>query len=186
MDGLSKNEIQQAAQGESEAFERLYRASSGFVYNVAYRIANDREAAEEITQEVFITVYRKLKGFRWQSSLKTWLYRITVNVALNYVKRESRKKENTVELSEDLAQAPEKDPLKQRIDREHQEEQVLSLLKALNPDQRACLVLRDLEGLSYEEIARTLEVNLNTVRSRLKRARERLLSLSREGISDAV
>src|SRR5687768_4491606 len=96
MDHLSKETLLAAGQGDIRAFEELYKATAKFVYNVALRIVNNREDAQEVTQEVFLIVYRKLKDFRFESSFKTWMYRITANTALNSYKKVSRKRQTHV------------------------------------------------------------------------------------------
>ena len=75
-----------------QAFEEVYKASSSFVYNVALRVVNNTEDAREVTQEVFLIIYNKLKSFRFESSFKTWVYRITANYAINFAKKASRTK----------------------------------------------------------------------------------------------
>jgi len=184
---ITAQTIQRAAQGDVAAFEDIYRKTSGFVYNVAWRMARNREDAEEIAQNVFVSVYRKLADFRFEASLKTWLYRITVNLALNYLKKTGRERDRTVSYDDAVAYpdagienipAPMQEPADpQRVER---------MLGALNPDQRACIVLRSIEGLSYQEIARALNININTVRSRIKRARETLLALRKKELAQEV
>ena len=180
MRDISNKIIVQASQGGIESFETIYRAYSGFVYNVAYRVTNDASDAQEITQDVFLTIYRKLKSFQFKSSFRTWTYRITINLAINHAKKKSKEKDLKVDYDENMELRTFVDPANETIDRDHQKKLVSVMLAALNPDQRVCLVLRDFEGLNYEEIAKTLKIKTNTVRSRLKRARERLLSLSKE------
>jgi len=168
-----------------QAFEDVYKASSSFVYNVALRVVNNREDALEVAQEVFMTIYHKLKDFRFESSFKTWVYRITVNNAINLAKKNSRVKTVPYEdsfgphagHSQLFGEGAVLNEAQTRMDQEHQSQLVENLLAELNPDQRACVVLRNIQGLSYEEIAQTLNININTVRSRLKRSREKLLSL---------
>ena len=82
MRDLPKDILIKASQGNMEAFEEIYGSSSDFVYNVAFRITNSREDAEEITQDVFLKIHRNLKNFQFRSSFKTWVYRITVNTVI--------------------------------------------------------------------------------------------------------
>lgn len=180
MQGISDDILIRASEGDMDAFEEIYRATSGCVYNAAFRIVNNREDAEEITQEVFLTIYQKLKGFRFQSSFKTWVYRITVNSAINYSKKRAREKAKAAEYDNGPWPGSASDEMERKIDAEHREKTIASMLDVLNPDQRACIVLRNIEGLSYREIAESLRININTVRSRLKRARETLLAHSKE------
>ena len=82
MNNITENTIIKASEGSMEDFERIYKEYSGFVYNVAFRVVNNMDEAQEVTQEVFLIVYRKLKSFQFKSSFKTWIYRITVNLAI--------------------------------------------------------------------------------------------------------
>ena len=176
MEDITKDTLIRASQGDMPAFEDVYKASSSFVYNVALRVVNNREDALEVSQEVFMTIYYKLKTFRFESSFKTWVYRITANCAINFAKKNSKTK--TVPFEEAYGGGAVFNDAQKNLDQEHQEKLVENLLGELNADQRACVVLRDIQGLSYEEMAQALNINVNTVRSRLKRAREKLLSLS--------
>jgi len=175
MEEIAKDTLIKASQGDAQAFEEIYKATSSFVYNVAFRVVNNREDASEVAQEVFMIIYRKLKDFRFESSFKTWLYRVTANYAINYAKKNSRAK--TVPFEETFGEGAVESEAHVQMDQEDKGQLVEKLLGELNPDQRACVVLRDIQGLSYEEIAKALNININTVRSRLKRSREKLLSL---------
>ena len=178
---IPQDVLHKAAAGELEAFEALYRLSAGFVYNVALRIVNNREDAQEVAQEVFMIIHQKLKMFRYESSFKTWIYRITANTAINFAK--GRARQRSVPLDEELLPAPEeaKEPDPQALDR-----YIGQLLNAVNPEQRACVVMRNIEGLSYKQIAEALNININTVRTRLKRAREKMLSLRKKVAHETV
>jgi len=186
MENISENIIEKAAVGDQEAFESIYRAFSKFVYNVAWRIVSKHEDAEEVTQEVFLIVYRKLNTFRFQSTLKTWIYRVTINTAVNYAKKSSRIKSKTTEYDEQIHCAGVLGETEVNVDKEHNEKLIVVLLNTLTLDQRTCMVLRNIEGLSYQEIADALNININTVRSRLSRGREALLQLRKEVIKDEV
>jgi len=180
MNNISDDIIKRGAEGNHEAFESIYRAYCKFVYNVAWRIVNTHDDAAEVTQEVFICVYRKLDSFRFQSTFKTWIYRITINTAMNYSKKNSKVKDKTTEFVEQIHSVDDLSDGERAWDKEHNERVVSALLNTLNEDQKACVVLRNIEGLSYQEIADALNINLNTVRSRLSRAREALLQLRKE------
>ena len=177
MQDIAQETLIKASQGDTQAFEEVYKASSSFVYNVAYRVVNNREDALEVAQEVFMIIHDKLKFFRFESSFKTWAYRITANTAINFAKKNSRAK--TVPYEDAYGEGAVVNEVHAHMDQEHQSQLVEKLLGELNPDQRACVVLRDIQGLSYEEIAQSLNININTVRSRLKRSREKLLSIRR-------
>ncbi len=179
---ISEATVRDAAQGNVEAFEAIYKAYAPYVYNVVYRMLHHPDDAQDVAQEVFITVYRKLKTFGFRSSLKTWVYRIATNLAINHARKREREQKRTVALDDRMTSVLATDPAQGAVEKHARREQVSALLAALNPDQRACLVLRDFEGLSYEEISDALGIKLNTVRSRLKRGREKLMALSKEGI----
>ncbi|MGA2775791.1 MAG: RNA polymerase sigma factor, partial [Candidatus Omnitrophota bacterium] len=151
------------AQGDDlESFENIYKETSGFIYNIAFRIVNNKQDAEEVVQDVFLNIYHNLKNFRFQSSFKTWVYRITVNCAINYVKKMTREKNRIKEYGNNLIQTGEisQEPEIEKTN-EGQEKIINSLLGLLDVNQRACIVLRNIEGLSYQEISNTLKININ-------------------------
>jgi len=184
MTEISPQTIQQAARGNEAAFDTIYHTTAGFVYNTALRVTRNRELAREISQEVYVTLFNKLKTFRHESRLTTWLYRITINKAINLMKSESRMKRADAELDHVAAHvAPE---AAAREEQEQRRRVIDRLLGLLTPEQRACVVLRNFEGLSYARIAEVLGIGVDVVRSRLRRARQRFLSARREVLRDAV
>ncbi len=170
--------ITKASEGDLDAFRVIYDATAGFVYNVARRVVHNTQDAEEITQEVFLVIHSKLKYFRLESSFKTWAYRIAVNHAINHYKKMARERDKKKEYQgySNQWQAA----AGAEMENEEHKETIDSFLNALNADQKICVVLRNIEGLSYRQIADTLKINVNTVRSRLKRAREKLLVMRKE------
>jgi len=174
---ISPDIIHKAASGDIQAFAEIYKGASSFVYNVALRTARNREDAQEITQEVFLKVFNSLRDFRFQSSFKTWLYRITVNTTLNVLKKTAYDRRRQFEYHENIsAELPgQAEEAETSLEQREHKVQVDKMLETLNPEYRVCIILREIQGLSYEEIAQTLKTNINTVRSRLKRAREILL-----------
>jgi RNA polymerase sigma-70 factor (ECF subfamily) len=166
-------------------FEEMFQRYHSMVYNLALRVLGDREEALDVTQEVFFSIYRKMGHFRGESSLKTWIYRIAVNRASNRCRWWSRlRRRGTVSLdahlgmedsrpiTESLAsggRTPEEDLLLREARRE-----IERSLLCLPVPQRVAVVMRDVEGLSYEEIAEMLQVSLGTVKSRISRGREEL------------
>jgi RNA polymerase sigma-70 factor (ECF subfamily) len=174
---ISDELVIKAAAGEISAFEDIYRATSGFVYNIALRVTNNRSDADEVTQDVFLKAYDKIGSFEFRSSFKTWIYRIAVNTAINYCKRQDRTERRSVEYNPAIHDVAAPDKSDEVLHRQDIENRVVSALAKLDPDQRACIILREMEGLDYRSIADTLNIKINTVRSRLKRARERLLTL---------
>ncbi len=184
MQEVEKGLIERAAQGDMGAFREIYQRTSGFVYSIAYRIVNRKAEADEVTQDVFLKVHHHLKTFKFESSFKTWLYRVTVNTALNMAKKTGRISWREVEFEE--PEAPREgaqEAAVRNIETREAEEQLHQLLAQLNPDQRACIILREIEGLDYQNIAQTLGIHLNTVRSRLKRAREALMALGKKEVA---
>lgn len=178
MHEISEQLIAAAAAGSREAFEEIYRHVSGFVYNVALRVVRNGHDAEEITQDVFLKLHRQLAHFRGEAAFKSWVYRITVNAALDACRKSKRRRQPDISGDGDpvVAAAPKADvramqaEAKVRLDK---------MLETLNPKQRACVVMCEIEGLSYKEIAAALGVPVNTVRSNLRRAREALSKCAR-------
>lgn len=179
MQNIPQEIIQKAQGGDMQAFEKIYRIASGFVYSVSLRIIRNKEHAEDVTQEVFLKLYTHLGQFRFQSAFTTWLYRITVNTALNHCRKRAKDLTGGINFHE-IEGSIASSHTQTRIEHQENREIIAILLDRLNPDQRACLVLREIEGLSYKEISNVLKIKVNTVRSRLKRAREILLTNRRE------
>ena len=170
----------EASEGSMNAFESVYRASSDYVYTIALKITGSHADAEEVTQDVFITIYRKLKRFRFKSSFKTWLYRITVNSAISVLRKTAKRRSRHIEYDDAIKVEGGHDATREAIESENNESRVRSMLEALNPDQRACIVLREIDGLRYKDIADVLKININTVRSRLRRARNILIAREKQ------
>lgn len=168
--------IQKAASGDMAAFEEMYRLTSGFVYAVSYRITHSRADAQEAAQDVFVKLHANLGKFREGTSFGAWIYRITVNTAINYYNRNKRKHAREMDLEEIVESAGALGDVEKDLHKEDSEKRAAELLDSLNADHRACIVLREIEGLSYEEIADALKININTVRSRIKRARTAMMA----------
>jgi RNA polymerase sigma-70 factor, ECF subfamily len=167
------------------SFEEIFHRYHSMVFNLTFRVLGDREEALDVTQDVFFSIYRKLHRFRGDSSLKTWIYRIAVNRAANRCRWWSRlRRRGTISLDEHLSrdddrtfseslQAAGESPEHTLLMREQRREIERSLLR-LPVQQRVAVIMRDVEGLSYEEIADLLQVSLGTVKSRIARGREEL------------
>lgn len=168
-------------QGAEEAYEILIQRYQQPVYNLVCRLLNDPSDASDIVQEVFLKVFRNIGSFRGNSSLKTWIYRIAVNEAYNHRRWYSRHQRQEVTLGADEGMPcyadnladPGRTPFDQAADHETRA-LVESALEKLNAKFRAAVILRDIEDLSYEEIATVLDVSLGTVKSRILRGREAL------------
>jgi len=170
--------IAQAQRGDLHAFNELVLAYQSTLYNVAYRILGDADAAADATQDAFVSAYRAIARFRG-GSFKAWLLRIVTNACYDQLRVKQRRPTDSLD---DMLVEPEHDATL-RDDSEGPEEFVLRQelgaaiqqgLSTLPPDQRITLVLSDIEGLSYDEIAEATHVSLGTVKSRLSRARAKL------------
>lgn len=175
MGDITLETLELAAQGDMGAFEEVYKAISGFVYNVAFRITRNNVDAQEVTQDVFMKIYHNLKTFQFRSEFKTWAYRITVNTAINYYRKSAREDKGRVDYDAIIESSPGGLSAAESAMQNDNEVTLNSLLGQISPEHKACLVLRELEGLSYQQIAVVLKIPVNTVRSRLKRARQALL-----------
>ena len=154
------------------SWDQVVRTHSARVYRLAYRLTGNRHDAEDLTQEVFVRVFRSLSSYT-PGTFEGWLHRITTNLFLDMVRRKARIRFDA--LPDDAERLPGKDPGPAQVyDDTHFDDDVQSALDALPPDFRAAVVLCDLEGLSYEEIAATLGIKIGTVRSRIHRGRSQL------------
>lgn len=166
-------------------FEEVFERYSSMVFGLVLHILGDREEAQDVSQEVFLTIYQKIDTFRGESSLKTWIYCIAVHRAANRFRWWNRlRRRGTVSLEEHLSKSPERElfcSLRSSIlspedalliQEEHAE--IERLLLELPMQQRVAVIMRDMEGLSYEEIAESMQISLGTVKSRIARGRETL------------
>ena len=176
--------IERLRAGEAAAFDRLVQERSGDVYALLYRMPEDAEEARDLTQETFLRIFQSIGRFRGDADLKTWIYRIAINQARNRW-RWWRRRRRDVTVSLDAHDSGQEQPLSARlrdggIDPEqetlmHERERALrSALHMLGRSYREVVILRDVEGLSYEEVAATLEISIGTVKSRLSRGRQEL------------
>ncbi|MBF0502573.1 MAG: RNA polymerase sigma factor [Candidatus Riflebacteria bacterium] len=186
MDEITPELIRQAANGHIPSCEHLFRVYSPAVFSVAYRMLNQREDAEDVTQSVFVKVYSKLRDFRFEASIKTWIHRITINETLNKLKKTTRERENIDCFSKTHSEDSSKNNVDICVEREYRQQVIQGLLNLLSPEYRTCMILRNVEKFSYQEIADTTQVNINTVKSRLKRAREILLAHKTEVMNNEL
>jgi RNA polymerase sigma-70 factor (ECF subfamily) len=173
--GMSETEaIDRAQQGDAESFEFLYKLHKKRVYSLCLRMIRDVEAAEDLTQEAFLQLYRKIASFRGESAFSTWLHRLTVNVVLMRIRKRVLPEvylEDTLEPNEDGG--PQKDygsedqVLAGSIDRVILER----VVESLAPGYRIIFVLHDVEGYEHNEIAEMLGCSVGTCKSQLHRAR---------------
>ncbi len=173
--------VERAKRGDVEAFERLISQYEKAVYNRSYRLTGNHEDAGDVAQEAFIRVYNSLSEFRGDSSFTTWLFRIVQNACLDELRKRSRQRvtslDETVLVDDgELARqfAAETDGPEQVLERVETQRAVQEAISALDEEYRVVVVMRDIQGYSYNEIADALGINLGTVKSRLSRARNSL------------
>jgi RNA polymerase sigma-70 factor (ECF subfamily) len=166
--------VRRIQRGETETFEILVRRHEKAIFNVVYRMLGDYDDAAETAQEVFLSAYRAIGQFRGDANFSTWLYRIALNHASTRRKSTSSRQRRLVpiddtELVDDVELGPaetlEKKEIRQRVQR---------ALKELQPEDAMVILLRDLQDIAYEDVARVLNIPVGTVKSRLHRARQAL------------
>lgn len=181
MDQNERLLISKAKAGDVEAFEQLIEAYQKKVYNLALRMTGNQDDAADLAQEAFIRVFRSISGFKEQSSFSTWVYRITTNVCLDEIRK--RKNRKVISIDEEIhmdegeikRQVISEEPLPDELaEREELRSIVNAAINSLPEDQRIVLTLRDLNSLSYDEIAKILDCPGGTVKSRINRARQAL------------
>jgi RNA polymerase sigma-70 factor, ECF subfamily len=167
--------IRQFKTGDPSTFERIVQAHQDRIYNLCYYLLGNSQDAEDTAQEVFIKAFRNLNKFKPEASLYTWLYRIGVNTCLDH-KRKSR-----LEPLKDQSLADNLPSAEPSPERRYQSKEIGQAIRAaldqLSKPSRAVIVLKEIEGLSYEEIAEVLNTSVGTVKSRLSRTREELRRL---------
>lgn len=185
LDGVASDDcllLERLRSGDRLAFEHLVLTYQSAVYGLIYRLIGDAEEARDLAQETFLRVYQKIGQFRGESSLRTWIYRIALRQAANHRRWWLRRRRHrTISLDEpgDGDHPPVSQTLADArptceavlLDRER-EEQLERALSRVKPAYRSAVILRDVEGCSYEEIAQILRVSLGTVKSRIARGRE--------------
>lgn len=174
--------IQAVLDGDVNAYEALVKEYEKNVYNLALRMTGNSEDAADMAQEAFIKAYNSLTAFRGDSKFSVWLYRIVSNVCLDFLRSRSRKQTVSLSTENDDGEEVELDIAdkthspEQLLDRSLTRDAVRRGLAALPPDHREILLLREIQGLSYEEIADVLGLEAGTVKSRIFRARKKLCS----------
>jgi RNA polymerase sigma-70 factor (ECF subfamily) len=171
--------LRKAQRGDERAFAIIVRMYEQPVYNYVVRLTGDRALAEDLTQEVFLRVFQGLPGFSLRSRFTTWLFQVTKNRVLDEL-RALERRPRTVLALEDI---PPLEVVDAPAEQSETIEAVWHAVEALNPDLKMALLLRDIVGLSYSEIAETLEITLATVKWRIYKAREEVqVALHRRGV----
>ncbi|HCY76316.1 MAG TPA: RNA polymerase subunit sigma-70 [Ignavibacteriales bacterium] len=159
--------IKRFIDGDEQVFSELVKRHKEKVRNIIYITLSNTDAVDDIAQEVFITVYRHLKNFRFESQYTTWLYRITINKCKDYLRKKN--------IRSIFLPLKEEEPVFESVNEDTDIKEIVRNAVANLPDKlRIPLVLKDLEGFSYQEIADTMECEIGTVKSRIFRAREAL------------
>ncbi|WP_353620945.1 RNA polymerase sigma factor [Rhodopirellula sp. JC639] len=161
--------VRRAIKGDGPAFQEIYKLCSPRVYGLMTRMVG-RQNADDLTQQVFMQVFRKLEQFSGDSKLETWIYRLAVNEALQYLRREKRRKAHPLDFE------PE-DGSTSRVETSELVERLRKAIKQLDPELCAVITLKEDAGLSYREIAEAVGIPEGTVGSRLNRARAELRKL---------
>jgi RNA polymerase sigma-70 factor, ECF subfamily len=174
--------LRKAQRGDERAFSLILRTYEVPVYNYVLRLVGDRSLAEDLTQEVFLRVYQGLPRFSLRCRFTTWLFQVTKNRVLDELRANERRPRAVVNLDD----VPPLEVLDAPFERIEAMDAVWRAVEELNVDLKMALLLRDVVGLSYTEIADSLEITLATVKWRIYKAREEVqLSLEREGITFA-
>ena len=169
-----KHILARAGRGELDAFEELVRRYEKRVYVIALRSSGNPEDAADITQEVFLRAWRSIENFRGDSGFSTWLFRITMNICVDHARHRQTQPQTTTLTTEDDEERPIHDTAptpEEQLDNKELGRELAAALAEISEEHRRIVLLRDVSGMSYSEIAEILEISEGTVKSRLARAR---------------
>ena len=173
--------VKKAINGDNSAFEMLMEKHMGIIYNIALRMAANQDDAEDMTQEIMIKIFRSLSSFKGNSKFSTWIYRVAVNTCLDELKRKKNKKHLSLDAEisgddgEGQLEIKDDSPSPEKLAEQNElRDMVAAAVKLLSDEHRAVIVLRDIRGMSYSEIAEILGCSDGTVKSRISRARAQL------------
>ena len=168
--------IDRAARGDAAAFNELLGAYEKKMYAVCLRMSGNHEDAQDCLQETMLRVYRAISGFKGQSTFSTWLYRVAMNTCLDELRKKRNRTSTSLDGLLEAGWSPSDEfdtPERHALNREKSAE-IRRVIAELPEDMRAAIVLRDVQGFSYDEIAKILEANVGTIKSRISRGREKL------------
>ena len=165
--------VQRCQAGERAAQFELYQLYKDWVFNIAYRMANHRQEAEDITQQVFIRLFRKIKTFRGDSAFSSWFYRLAMNICINHFRKEKKRKQR---FSDDLSDLENTKLMaaKSKIERPDLKPQLEKAMRTLPEGYRSVFILYDVEGYNHQEIGEMLDIAEGTSKSQLHKARKEL------------
>nr|WP_330386466.1 sigma-70 family RNA polymerase sigma factor [Natronincola ferrireducens] len=177
--------IDKARQGDIESFELLIKAYQQRAFNIAYRILGNLEDANDVTQEALLKVYRSIHNFKGNSSFSTWLYSIVNNVCIDFLRKNKKAKvlyiDNQYQEEGYQREIPDEINTPECLfEKKEVKKMIHDAINQLNHEQRTIIVLRDIQGFSYQEIAEILNVSVGTVKSRINRGRSNLKLLINE------
>ena len=181
--------VQRVLSGDTEAFEALVLEHQNKVYSLALRMVGNEEDARDLAQDAFIRAFSSLSGFRGDSKFSVWLYRLTSNICIDFLRSRAKKRTVSMTWTDDegddageLEIPDERFSPEAQLERTSMRESVQRGLESLSPQYRQILVLREINGLTYEEIGKVLGIEEGTVKSRIFRARKKLCGfLLKEG-----
>lgn len=180
LDKREKHLIKKAKAGDEKSFEALISACQNKAYNIAYRYLRNEEDASDAIQESFIKIYRYLDNFKEDSKFETWVYRIVVNTCNDILRKNNRYKMvdslyKTEEEGDFILEIPDSSKAPEVVLLQNEESnRILHSLEKLSSEHKEIIVLRDIQGFSYEEIGKILQCSIGTVKSRLSRSRLKL------------
>lgn len=184
MTSREQDTVRKARAGDERAFEELVTAYEKKIYHISLRYTGNEHDAMDVTQEVFLRVFRFLPQFQEESRFSTWLYRIAVNASLDFLRRRSPGGELSLDDTDDegltLEVSDSRYQPERELERAELRQAVADGIAALPPQMREIVILRDISGLSYDEIGAVLGIEQGTVKSRLSRARSRLAAFLSE------
>ncbi len=169
---MEKTLIKKAAKGDTKSFEKLIVPYEQKVYRIAWHVFRHDEDASDAAQEVFVKLYYNLSKFRFDSSFSTWLYRLAMNTCIDEYRKRKRRLDHTAKL--DYPMESDCDTPEDAVIRQEKILAVRTAISQLSDDHKSIIILRDIQGLSYEEVSEILNISLGTVKSRISRARSAL------------